>query len=83
MVFYRPGGRHAFVSRHVSNPLIPAIAIQRILKKLGISVAEWVRGRLNDQRSPITDISAAVAGRELRMRFRLRYVDLVVVFASS
>lgn len=42
LVFYRPGGRHAFVARHVNNPLIPAIAIQRILKKLGISVAEWV-----------------------------------------
>ncbi len=43
LVFYRPGGRHAFVSRHVQNPLIPAIAIQRILKKLGIGIAEWVR----------------------------------------
>jgi hypothetical protein len=43
MVFYRPGGQHAFVARHVSNPLIPAIAIQRMLKKLRIGVADWIR----------------------------------------
>ncbi len=42
LTFYRPGGRHAWVARHVSNPLIPAVAIQRMLRKLGISVAEWV-----------------------------------------
>jgi hypothetical protein len=42
MVFYRAGGRHAFVSRHKSNPLVPAIAIQRMLRKLEIPVHEWL-----------------------------------------
>ena len=42
MVFYREGGRHAIVSRHKANPMIPAIAIQRMLKKLGIGVHEWL-----------------------------------------
>jgi len=42
MVFYRAGGRHAFVSRHKSNPLVPAIAIQRMLRKLEIPVQEWL-----------------------------------------
>jgi hypothetical protein len=42
LVFYREGERHAFVSRHKSNPLVPAIAIQRMLRKLGIGVQEWL-----------------------------------------
>jgi hypothetical protein len=42
LVFYREGGRHAFVSRHKSNPLVPAIAIQRMLRKLEIPVQEWL-----------------------------------------
>ena len=42
LVFYREGERHAFVARHKSNPLVPAIAIQRMLRKLGIGVGEWL-----------------------------------------
>ena len=42
LVFYREGEKQAFVSRHKSNPSIPAVAIQRILKKLGIGVDEWL-----------------------------------------
>ncbi|MBI2388484.1 MAG: hypothetical protein HYV09_02605 [Deltaproteobacteria bacterium] len=42
LVFYRDGGRHAFGSRHTSNPQVPAIAIQRMLRKLGIGVHEWL-----------------------------------------
>lgn len=42
LVFYRPGARHAFISRHKVNPLVPAIAIQRMLRKLGIAVHEWL-----------------------------------------
>lgn len=42
LVFYREGGRHAFVSRHKSNPLVPAIAIQHMLRKLAIPVQDWL-----------------------------------------
>ncbi len=42
LVFYREGERHAFVARHTSNPAVPAIAIQRMLRKLGIPVHDWL-----------------------------------------
>lgn len=43
LLFYREGGVQAFVARHKQNPTVSAVEIQRILKKLGISVREWMR----------------------------------------
>ena len=42
VLFYRPGGRHAVVGRHKANPEISTSLIRIILKKLGISVREWL-----------------------------------------
>ena len=42
LLFYREGGSLAYVGRHKANPEVPAVAVQRILKKLGISVREWL-----------------------------------------
>ena len=42
LLFYREGGCLAYVGRHKANPEVPAVAIQRILKKLGIPVWEWL-----------------------------------------
>ena len=43
LLFYREGQRHAFVGRHKSNPRVSAVAIQSILRKLGITVREWLQ----------------------------------------
>lgn len=42
LLFYRDGRPHAFVGRHKANPRVSAVEIQSILKKLGISVREWL-----------------------------------------
>jgi hypothetical protein len=42
LLFYREGQRHAFVGRHKANPRVSAVAIQSILKKLGITVRQWL-----------------------------------------
>ena len=42
LLFYREGGCLAYVARHKANPEVPAVAIQRILKKLKIAVKEWL-----------------------------------------
>ena len=41
-LFYREGGRLAYVARHKQNPQVSAVEIQRILKKLGIRVRDWL-----------------------------------------
>jgi hypothetical protein len=43
LLFYREGGRHAFVGRHKANPRVSAVEIQSILRKLGIPVLEWLQ----------------------------------------
>ncbi len=42
LVLHRPGSLQAVVGRHKANPQISAMAIRRILKKLGITVGEWL-----------------------------------------
>lgn len=43
LLFYREGRRHAFVGRHKANPRVSAVGIQSILRKLGITVREWLQ----------------------------------------
>jgi hypothetical protein len=42
LVLYREGSLQAVVGRHKTNPQLSAMGIRRILKKLGITVSEWL-----------------------------------------